>query len=705
VRAKKGSQVSQIDPSRCPKWRNRAAVAGLLFTLFLLGIGPGCSQDKLSTDPAPLTASLPSELLLNEKQKALAGYVGSESCQECHPTQYKLWVNSGHALAERPLREDKDHHAFEPARPFKHASQTSRAQLQDGRWQITTLGFQSNVQPYQVERVIGYAPLYQFLTPAPGGRWQVFEVAYHPMSNEWFNIYGDEDRQPGEYGHWTGRGMNWNSRCADCHNTGLRKNYDETSDSYHTTMLEMGVGCEACHGPLKAHGDWRKANPNTTKPDPFPPLVKRSQTMDVCGVCHSRRDPLTAEFKPGDSFFDHFTLEILDEAGRWHPDGQVKDEDYEFASFLGSRMMQGGVHCRDCHRSDSGTSNVLCMRCHGGGNVGFANAPVIDPAGHGHHKLTDKGGECVGCHMPVTVYMQRHPRHDHAFTIPDPLLTKTLNIPNACTRCHSDQTVDWALEYTERWYGKRMNRHTRERAQWVAAGLSGEDSAKDKLVFMLTGTNEPPYWRAVAANLLWQWANEPAVKAALLERLKDEHPLVREKAVRALEPLTGTGIEPVLKPLLDDPVRCVRVAAAWIMRTTLDPQNRAARELETALRLDADQPVGQYRLAMLELSRNRLPETLAHLRKAVEWDQYSPPFRCRLAEVLDKTGRLDEALATLNQAEALVSNDPHIPFTKATILMRNGRNKEARAAANRALEIQRDFLPAREFLQRLPAED
>ena len=50
--------------------------------------------------------------------------------------------------------------------------------------------------------------------------------------------------------------------------------------------------------------------------------------------------------------------------------------------------------------------------------------------------------------MPVTVYMQRHPRRDHGFTIPDPLLTKELNIPNACNRCHANQTTDWALKYT-----------------------------------------------------------------------------------------------------------------------------------------------------------------------------------------------------------------------------------------------------------------
>jgi hypothetical protein len=134
----------------------------------------------------------------------------------------------------------------------------------------------------------------------------------------------------------------------------------------------------------------------------------------MCGTCHSRNTDLTGDFKPGDSFYDHYSLEILDNARRWYPDGQIKDEDYEFASFLGSKMYQAGVTCLDCHPRDVNKpqlkGNAMCMRCHNGG---YPKAIVIDPAGHGHHKLADKGGECAGCHLPVTVYMQRHPRHDH----------------------------------------------------------------------------------------------------------------------------------------------------------------------------------------------------------------------------------------------------------------------------------------------------
>src|SRR6185503_4474817 len=131
------------------------------------------------------------------------------------------------------------------------------------RFEIVTLGADRERKAFPVERVIAVDPLRQFLIPAPGGRLQVTEVAFDPKQGDWFDIFGNEDRQPGEWGHWSGRGMTWNTMCATCHNTRLRKNYQESSDIYTTTMAERGVGCEACHGPRAEHVAWQKRNPQT----------------------------------------------------------------------------------------------------------------------------------------------------------------------------------------------------------------------------------------------------------------------------------------------------------------------------------------------------------------------------------------------------------------------------------------------------------
>jgi tetratricopeptide (TPR) repeat protein len=657
-----------------------------------------------------LSLLFPSLLLAG--QTVLAGsnsdscYVGAESCRSCHPGQYQLWQVSNHALAERPVRKDMDQAAFTPTRRINHASQTSLASLEQGGFRITTLGFQTNVAPYPVERAIGNSPVRQYLTAAEKGRWQVHELAYDPARNEWFDVYGSEDRKPGLWGHWTGGGMNWNSRCAACHNTRLRKNYDPSSDSYSTTMAAMGVDCEGCHGPLQGHVDWRKANTNSKVAEPFPPVVRRSQTLDTCAACHSRREELTGDFQPGDSFYDHFSLEILDEGGRWYADGQIKEEDYEFESFLGSRMLQAGLHCRDCHRADSGTGNALCLRCHQGTNAAFRNAPVIQPAEHGHHKLSDKGGECIGCHMPTTVYMQRHPRHDHGFGSPDPLLTRELGIPNACNRCHADKNADWAVGYVDKWYGAKMNRHSRERTRWIAAALKGGDSSVRHLTEMLGDDKEGVYWQAVGAGLLRRWSTDPEPAQALLAALRHGHPLVREKAVLALEPAVMAEDSQAVAGLnasLNDPVRSVRVAAAWVLRASVDMQSRAGKELEQSLEFNLDQPRGRYHKAILLLSRGEPTEALAQFQKAIAMDPVSPPLRCQTALLLEQLGRKDEALRMLVEGEKALPTDPRLPFAQASFFARNQRLEEARAAANRALKLEPESPSAKELLKKLDA--
>ncbi len=627
-----------------------------------------------------------------ERPADFAAYAGPESCRDCHRADYDLWAQSHHALAERFLQATNDQLAFVPSRSIKHGDETTTFQTTNGQFQIVTLGSDSNRQPFRVERVLGHDPLIQFLTAFPGGRYQVHEASYDPKSNQWFYVYGDDLRFPGEFGHWTGRGMNWNSFCAECHNTRLHKNYDAATDSYHTTMAEMAVGCEACHGPLKAHNEWRSAHTNTTLIDPTVSKLTPARIVGLCGSCHSRNTDLTENFKPGDSFYDHYSLEILDYDKRWYPDGQIKDEDYEFEAFLGSKMYQDGVICLDCHNPHSYKNtlagNDLCMRCHIGG---YPKAPKIDPAAHTHECKSD----CIGCHMPITVYMQRHPRRDHGFTIPDPLLTRELNIPNACNRCHAEQTTDWSLKYTDAWYGTNMNRPTRERARWIAAAENGEAGADDKLIGLLADTNQPAYWRAVAATFLARWATEPATQAALLAQLKNEHPLVRERVVRSLEPaLADTNVLAALQPMLNDPLRNVRVAAAWVLRATVDLQSQAGQDLQRMLDLEADQPTGQFEEAMLLLARQQPVDALVHLKKATAWDKLSPPFLCTQAQMQDQLGQLAEALKTLDQAEAGVPDDPHIPYVRAMILKRNGRDDEAMVAAKRALEIQPDFQPA-----------
>src|SRR5581483_390154 len=600
------------------------------------------------------------------------GYAGSVSCQDCHSEEFELWQKSHHALAERKTGPPDDT-AFSPDRTVLDGGQVAQVRKHGANNEVVTSGLAGTQQVFAITRVLGESPLRQFLVDFPQGKLQALAAAYDARSNEWFNVFGDEERHAGEWGHWTGRGMNWNSMCAGCHNTRLRKGYTESSDSYQTTMAEQSVGCEACHGPLQEHGKWQRLFGRSAVKDPTLPKFSPKQVLDNCGFCHARRGELTGDFKPGEDFLDQMRLELVDGSSTFYSDGQVREEDYEYAAFLGSRMHLRGVGCTDCHDPHSAKTrlpgNWLCLRCHNGT---YPNAPLIEPVSHSHHKvfgydgrgaqtnldltryvpaqIRETGGECVNCHMPQTVYMQRHWRHDHGFTIPDPLLTKRAGVPNACNRCHRDKGADWALKWCGDWYGAKMDRPSRQRALQVAAARRGDAAAQPGLLAMLA-TNEIGYWRAAAAALLGAWVNESRVQEALSDGLRDSNPLVRLECVRALElALQEPGVPQALSRRLSDPSRAVRVTAAWALRDNLDLSTAAGADLQQCLAVNADQPAGQMQLGAFALARGDAAKAVSHYQKAIEWDPGSAPLRHDYAVLLAGLHRTQAALEQLQAA-------------------------------------------------------
>ncbi|HSI11347.1 MAG TPA: ammonia-forming cytochrome c nitrite reductase subunit c552 [Chthoniobacter sp.] len=685
-------------------WERVMGVWLAIFFLLLLGLavwfmlGRPWPPSDHGKEPPP-TPPPKAKLSLAPEGETMARYAGSQSCRECHSGEFDKWQDSHHGLAERKVEEKIDGAAFEPAKQIKAGTQVSEARVDGGKFILATLGLKGPKENFTPDRVIGVDPLRQFLVAAPGGRWQSTELAWDPHKAEWFDVYGNEDRVPGEWGHWTGRGMTWNQMCASCHNTRVRKNYDFASDSYHTTMAEMTVGCEACHGPMKAHTDWQKAYPQK-KGDPNLVKLSRDQMLDTCGMCHARRVELTGDFVPGEKFTDHFALSIPDESELFYPDGQVHDEDYELTSFLGSKMHAAGVRCMDCHDSHTSKNvvegNALCMRCHGTPAVvvpSVAVAPQIVDPDHSFHKTGTAGSRCVDCHMPQNTYMQRHARRDHGFTIPDPLLTKEHNVPNSCNRCHADKTADWALETTTKWYGEKMNRPTRARAQSVARARTGAPGAQTNLLKML-GEEKNPFWRAVAANLLRGYAHDPAVLPALQVATKDSSELVRSMAARALGAnMTAANQHGVGVPaaLLDDPSRSVRIDAAWGLRRTVDPESRAGSELVHYLNINRDQPTGLTQWATYLEDRGDSPGALAAFKLAVDWDHGSAPLRSNYAIALSVAGRSGEAVEQLAEAVKLAPRDAQLRYTYALGLAEANRSVQARGELEQAVQLDPQF--------------
>lgn len=586
----------------------------------------------------------------------------SVSCRSCHEREFAAWASTDHALANRPIDATRDAAALAA---FPAAARIAGQAAPD--------------------LILGHLPLWQPLVPVAGGRWQPHELAYDPAKQEWFNVFGAERRQPDEWGHWTGRGMNWNSMCAHCHMTGFQKNYDTATDAYRSTWVEHGVGCAQCHGPLPVnHG----AKDAVKEKSPGPFHGDRARMQQTCAPCHARNELLTASFLPGDNYSDHFRVTLPVERTVFYPDGQVREEDFNWSSVLLSRMGHAGVTCLDCHDPHSTKTvlpvenNLLCLRCHGA--PGPTKAVVIDPTAHSHHATGSTGNQCVTCHMPVTNYMQRAPRHDHGWLKPDPRLTLELGIPNACNRCHTEKPVAWAVEKSEAWYGAKLDSRQRARARAVAAAQAGTPGAEVALIALLKD-EEIPAWRATLLSLAAPPAEpSPAVLAVATAGLTSKAPLERAAAVRALG-----GHPPSherLRPLLRDPVRLVRLDAEWALSAELAAGSPERAELDAYFALALDQPGGRLRLGQDLANRGQLAAAEREMRRAVEWDPYSPGIRDALGFVLNAQGKTGEAAAAFFRGAQLAPEDAPAAMRAALAYAEAGRPAEAETALRMAVE-------------------
>ncbi len=650
-----------------------------------LTLAMGC-KDQAGT--APLKAgSLP------PSPAEYPAFAGSASCRECHQEAYDNWAGSHHALAQRNMDPKRDDEVFSPRKIITHGSEVSYADKQDGQYALITTGPDGQRRPFVPIGVLGVDPLWQYLIPGPNGRVQMTELAWDPRAREWFNVYGNEDRKHWEWGHWSQRGMNWNSMCAICHTTAFQKNYDPKSDTYRSTFLELGVGCEQCHGPMAKHVEFQKQHPGGgyfgdktfIKPTP-------DQYLAVCGSCHSRRNDLTGTFAVGDEYLDHFEPALPDSGDTFYADGQIRDEDFEYNVFMLSYMGQVGVRCNNCHEPHTAklrrSGNDTCLDCH---RASVGGRIAIDAREHGFHALDKPGSLCTDCHYPQTPYMQRHNRHDHGMTIPDPLLTKEYGLPNACDRCHADKGTEWSIEWVEKWYGKRMDRPTRTRNRLLARAHKGDPSAARPLIELLN-TELNPAWRAVYIRMLAPLLSEradaathQAIREAILARIDDPAGLPQAAALEVCEPLNPDLAR--VRERLGSPFRIARLKAAWLLRGELDPASAVGRELTQCIEYSLDHPAGALRYATWLTDRGQLHGALPWMQRAVDWDRGSAGLRHSYAVLLARADRLPEALAQLDEAVRLEPGSAVLHFARGLALAQEGRQQESTDALRRAATL------------------
>ncbi len=638
-------------------------------------------------------------------------------CATCHEREYKAWKNSDHARAWRKLSKE-DEAAFCGQTLKAHGTELRFTRAADGHPIIQDTA--SNKE-YRVDSAAGNRPFVQYLVKGERGALHCPSAAWDPARGEWFDTVADDDRlrreglaerRPGDWGHWLGRGMIWNSQCATCHMTDYQKNYHAASDSYTSSSREPGVTCVECHALSEKE---KKPNGRPIRRNKGKAMTAR-QYADGCASCHARREELRPGFRKGDLFDDYFRLELPLVEGIFWPNGMQRDECYTETGMRLSPMGKAGVTCLDCHDSHGNAlrlpqeNNALCLRCHGEGReVNGTKAPVIDMATHTPCPPESAGGRCVECHMPGSTYMARDARRDHSFNSPDPALSEELGTPNACIMCHTDRDNAWAAAATEATYGAPLKQEKyRPRTRAIAAAMKGESNADALLAAYRAETH--PTWQATLLELLARGEISEEIRAEARQAARAETPLLRAAAARVL------GAE--APQLLEDPVRVVRHAAAWAQLDSLlaaPTPPTALIELEETLQHQADHPAAAMQQATLSQARARLARqngdeataaahesrACEHYRHALTLDPSSATARMDFAVYLARINRPMEALEQMLACTAAHPDNAEAQYRLALILHELGHTEAARRALEKAVRLAPDHVRARQALNEL----
>lgn len=618
-------------------------------------------------------------------------YVGDQSCKKCHATEFKEWKQSHHYMSMLLPNDSTVKGDFSNV-TFTADGFSSRFFKKDSKFFINTVGDDGKNHDFEVKYIFGFTPLQQYLVQFPGGRMQVPRLSWDVNKKKWFNQYVGQNIPSNDWLHWTGNAQNWNTMCASCHSTNLRKNYDIKTDTYKTSYSIINVSCESCHGAGKKHVDFINSDYKSGERvvGSFLKLAKNSkqtEELNTCAPCHARISEINGSHIDSQEIMDNFIPQIPD-TENYHADGQVDDEDYIYTSFLQSRMFHKGVTCSTCHNPHSvklkRVGNQTCTLCH---------IPTkYDVPSHTFHKKGTPATECKNCHMPGKVYMGNDLRHDHSFRVPRPDLSVKYGTPNACSNCHKDKSEKVLADAIIKWHGPNRKYHFAE--DLIPGSLLDAQSEKH-LTKLIDNKFVPKIIKATATFYLGSIQTQTSLNT-ILARLSSRDAQIKYRALRSLASFPAESWMEAVGPLLSDKVRAVRIATAdlyIIIPSNQIPANyskafaAAQIELEKSLRYQTDFSTGNVMLADYYLKLKDYPNAEKFYLRGLKKDSKMNYALLNLSTVYNSQGKNAQAMQALELALKNDSKNERIYYNLALLHNEMNNIPAAEKAFAKAIEL------------------
>ncbi|HKQ39317.1 MAG TPA: multiheme c-type cytochrome [Verrucomicrobiae bacterium] len=471
------------------------------------------------------------------------GFVSSDACRSCHPAQYASWHNSFHRTMTQHATPQSVRGNFNGTRlmlqgeeyVFERRGDEFWCEMVDPDWKyIRTL------QRLDAEEKGTPPPPIAVEPPRTWKRVSMLTGSHH-MQAYWVpSKYGNlQYSLPFTYvfadERWVPRNdvfllkpntphaqQIWNATCINCHATAAHARQDSQTKLFDTRAAELGIACEACHGPAGEHirhySDpalrYASHRNGTKKPEVIvnPAKLDHVKSSETCSRCHAIRytpDHVRwnlegIRFVPGGEIEANAPLTRIEkydvpdspelrrrlslfESSFWS-DGLVRVSGREFNGMSESPCFKRGeLSCLSCHSmhqfadnddqlKPERQANAACLQCH---------ADYKDKlTQHTRHAPTSAGSLCYNCHMPHTSYGLLKAIRSHTVTSPSVVSTLETGRPNACNLCHLDKSLAWTQDRLHAWYG-------------------------------ITSTNLPPDESDTPASLLWLLRGDAGQRALI----------------------------------------------------------------------------------------------------------------------------------------------------------------------------------------------
>ena len=184
------------------------------------------------------------------KPSKRADLTSSDTCRSCHPSEYASWHRTYHRTMTQPASPVSVLGDFDQVTLSDRGIEVRMEQEGDKFYVHYLRAFENtDNQRQRIVMTTGSHSLQNYWVEGSNGALELVPFAWWVRGARWAPV-SDTFLQPSPHTH---ERVVWNGSCNYCHTTASVSKVNYELQSANTEALELGISCEACHGPAKSH--------------------------------------------------------------------------------------------------------------------------------------------------------------------------------------------------------------------------------------------------------------------------------------------------------------------------------------------------------------------------------------------------------------------------------------------------------------------